>query len=98
MSFSRFFFLSLFRRKSKRKKNVFYSLTVKQVQRVLGHGPAAVQGLRAERPGKSVVEPDVADQPAGGGVEDEAGGAGGVVCFERDFFFSFFVFRFKEFE
>lgn len=54
---------------------------MKQVQRVLGHGTAAVQRLRAEGPGEGVVEPDVADQAAGGGVEDEAGGAGSVVCF-----------------
>lgn len=82
MSFSRFFFFLSFCRKTRKfgfKTSV--SLTVKQVQRVLGHGTAAVQRLRAEGPGEGVIEPDVADQAAGGGVEDEAGGAGGGVCF-----------------
>ena len=34
-----------------------------------------------------MVEPDVADEPPRGRVEDEARGAGGVVCFEGLSFF-----------
>ena len=67
--------------KTEEKKLEKNYLTVQQVQRVLRHGASTVQRLRREGPGQGVVEPDVADQAAGGGVEDEAGGAGSVVCF-----------------
>jgi len=66
----------------KKKKLEKNSLTVQQVQRVLRHGASTVQRLRREGPGQGVVEPDVADEPPRGRVEDEARGAGGVVCFE----------------
>ena len=64
------------------KKNsflLFSSLTVEQVQRVLRDGPAAVQRLGREGARQGLVEPDVADEAARGGVEDEAGRARGVV-------------------
>lgn len=74
----------------KKKKLGKNSLTVQQVQRVLRHGASTVQRLRREGPGQGVVEPDVADEPPRGRVEDEARGAGGVVCLEG---LSFFIWR-----
>ena len=71
-------------KKKKLEKNY---LTVQQVQRVLRHGASTVQRLRREGPGQGVVEPDVADEPPRGRVEDEARGAGGVVCLEGLSFF-----------
>jgi hypothetical protein len=68
--------------KTEEKKLEKNYLTVQQVQRVLRHGASTVQRLRREGPGQGVVEPDVADEPPRGRVEDEARGAGGVVCFE----------------
>ena len=67
--------------KARERENYFFLLkrTVQQVQRVLRHGPAAVQRLRGKGTREGVFEPDVADEPSGGRVEDEAGGAGSVV-------------------
>lgn len=67
---------------TRKKKNAFLPLsflTMEQMQRVLRDGPAAVQRLRREGACQGLIEPDVADEPSGGGVEHEASRARGSV-------------------